>query len=132
MKQLFACITILAIGTTISFAQSTTTTTTTTPVATTEKVEQATPAVVAVEAQETAPKCNTASGTKSCCSHNTSRTSAVTTPDASSSATTTSAAVTTPVSNTVEATPAPNCHQVSVSVSAAKPEETTKPEDPKK
>ena len=130
MKKLFAFAACMTLGVMISFAQ-TATTTTTAPV-TEEKVEMSTPAVNAVDAQQSAVKCTTApSGTKSCCSHNTSRTSAVTAPDASSTATTTDAAITT-TANTVEATAAPNCHQVSVSVSAAKPEETTKPEDPKK
>lgn len=130
MKKIFAFAACMTLGVMISFAQ-TATTTTTAPV-TEEKVEMSTPAVNAVDAQQGAVKCTTApSGTKSCCSHNTSRTSAVTAPDASSTATTTDAAITT-TANTVEATAAPNCHQVSVSVSAAKPEETTKPEDPKK
>ncbi len=130
MKKIFAFAACMTLGVMISFAQ-TATTTTTAPV-TEEKVEMSTPAVNAVDAQQGAVKCTTApSGTKSCCSHNTSRTSAVTAPDASSTTTTTDAAITT-TANTVEATAAPNCHQVSVSVSAAKPEETTKPEDPKK
>lgn len=134
MKKLFACLTIFAIGTIVANAQtSTTTTTTPAPVVTTEKVEQTTPAVIAVEAQEGTVKC-TSTGTKSCCSHNASRSSALTAPDASSTAaTSTSETPAATSTTTVEVTNAPACHQVSVSVSAAKPEaaETEKKEDPK-
>jgi len=110
MKKLIAVLFVSAIGTMVSYAQSSASTTTES--ATT--IEQVAPVVNAVEAQKTDAKCSTT--TKSCCSNNASRSGSVTTSESAASTTDTKA---------------PSCHQVSVSTSAAKPESESGSETPK-
>lgn len=125
MKKILSFAAMMAFGAMVTFAQSAESK----PADKTETVEQAAPAVKAVEVNQSSAKCSSATGTKSCCSNSASRTSAVTTPAADATA---PAATTTTETTTIEAAPAPSCHEVTVGMSAAKPEETEKTEDPKK
>ena len=121
MKKIFAIALVLFIGTTVSFAQTTTTTNAT------ENVVKATPVVNAADMVPVA-KCTTGG---SCC-HGASKASAIL--DSTTGSATDMAA---PETNTVGVgtteAPAPACHSTSMSMSAAKVEPAPAPaEDPEK
>ena len=133
MKKLLSLALVMTFGVTVALAQSATTTTDT------KQVETAAPVIKAIEAEQGAVKCAGTTGSAgSCCSHGSSRSSAATTTTSADGtavapeAVSTTEAATTVTTGEVKAESAPACHQVSIGVSAAKPEPTEKTEDPKK
>ena len=132
MKKIYAFTFFMVFSAMITFAQSAAETK---PADKKETIEQAAPAVKVVDMNQSNAKCSSANGTKSCCSGMSSRTSAVTAPATEITGTTPSAVTMeseTTGKSALETTPAPSCHDISIGVSAAKPEETERKEDPKK
>lgn len=134
MKKLLSFALVTAFGVTVAMAQTATTATTTTTVTATEQVTTAAPVIKAVEAEQGNIKCT---GTGSCCSHGVSRSGAATTATSegagvSTEVTTTGEAAAVETTGEIKATDAGSCHQLSIGVSAAKPEPAEKTEDPKK
>lgn len=127
MKKLLSLSAFILFAGGISFAQSTATTTTDSKTS----VEQAAPVVNAVEAQAPDAKCSSATGTHSCCSNKGSRTSAFTTPAATEITSTAVATEAVAAESAVTPVPAASCHEITIGVSAAKPEAESNTETPK-